>query len=78
MQFVTRMETGNGMSRASRKDYLQRIYSRYRNPSRMEKEGILDEFCAICSYHRKHAIRLLNQPLPAAKAGSGRRVRGRT
>ena len=65
------------MSRASRKDYLQRIYSRYQKASRSEKEGILDEFCAICSYHRKHAIRLLNQPLPAAKTGPRRRVRGR-
>ena len=66
------------MSRASRRDYLQRVYPRYRKASRAEKQGILDEFCANCSYHRKHAIRLLNRPLPAAKPAPRRRARGRT
>ena len=51
------MDTGNRMSRASRKDYLQRIYPRYQKARGSEKERILDEFCANCSYHRKHAIR---------------------
>src|SRR5207245_10264987 len=72
------MDTGNRMSRASRWDYLQRIYPRYRKASRAEKQGILDEFCANCSYHRKHAIRLLNRPLAAAKPARRRRARGRT
>ena len=66
------------MSRASRRDYLQRIQPRYEKASRPEKQRILDEFCANCSYHRKHAIRLLNHPLPAAPAVPRRRVRGRT
>ncbi len=72
------MDTGNRMSRASRWDYLQRVYPRYRKANRGEKQGILDEFCANCGYHRKHAIRLLNRPLPAAKPAPRRRVRGRT
>src|SRR5436853_2640218 len=72
------METGNPMSRASRWDYLQRVYPRYRKASRAEKQRMLDEFCANCGYHRKHAIRLLNRPLPAAKPAPRRRVRGRT
>src|SRR5579863_8784442 len=72
------MDTGNRMSRASRRDYLQRIYPRYRKAGRAEKQGILDEFCANCSYHRKHAIRVLNRPLPAAKPAPRRRPRGRT
>src|SRR6266566_3759973 len=72
------METGNPMSRASRWDYLQRVYPRYRKASRAEKQRMLDEFCANCSYHRKHAIRLLNRPLPAAKPAPRRRARGRT
>ena len=46
---------------------MRRIYSRYQEASRPEKEGILDEFCVNCAYHRKHAIRLLNRPLPARK-----------
>ena len=66
------------MSRASRRDYLRRIYPRYQKASRPEKERILDEFCVNCTYHRKHAIRLLNRPLPAAKGAPRRRVRGRT
>jgi hypothetical protein len=57
---------------------LQRIYPRYQKASRPEKEVILDEFCANCSYHRKHAIRLLNRPRPAAKAAPRRRARSRT
>jgi len=72
------MDTGNRMSRASRRDYLQRIYPRYQKASRREKQGILDEFCANCSYHRKHAIRLLNRSLPAAPPGPRRRPRDRT
>ena len=72
------MDTGNRMSQASRRDYLQRIYPRYQKASRPERQRILDEFCANCSYHRKHAIRLLNRPLPAAKTSPRRRVHGRT
>ena len=28
------------------------------------ERSILDEVCLVCGYHRKHAIRKLNQPLP--------------
>ena len=66
------------MSRRSRKDYLQSIYARYQKASRPEKQRILDEFCANCRYHRKHAIRLLNQALPAGPAKPQRRLRGQT
>jgi hypothetical protein len=66
------------MSRSSRRDYLRRIYGRYQEAGRLEKQRILDEFCANCSYHRKHAIRVLNRSLPAAKPVSRRRVRDRT
>jgi hypothetical protein len=61
------MDTGNLMSRTSRRDYWQRIYPRYQEASGPEKRHILDEFCANCGYHRKHAIRLLNGPPLAAK-----------
>ena len=72
------METDNRMSRASRRDYLQRIYPRYQKARRPERQRILDEFCVNCNYHRKHAIRLLNRPLPAARTEPRRRARGRT
>ena len=72
------MDTGNLMSRASRRDYWQRIYPRYQAASWRERQRILDEFCANCSYHRKHAIRLLNGPPPSGRRTGRRRRRGVT
>jgi len=63
------------MSQASKKEYLKRIYPRYEKAEGKEKRRILDEFCANCSYHRKHAIRLLNGPPPGAKRPRKRRPR---
>ena len=61
------MKTGYRMKTTSRKDYLQRIYHRYRRAAQSKKGHILDKFCANCGYHRKYAIRLLNGPPPGAK-----------
>jgi hypothetical protein len=72
------METGNLMSQSSKREYLKRIYPRYQKADATAKQRILDEFCANCSYHRKHAIRLLNGPLPAEKPRRKRRLRGPT
>jgi len=72
------MDTGNVMSRSSRRDYWRRIYPRYQQAHGAEKERILDEFCANCGYHRKHAIRLLNGPPPSAPSPPRRRRRGVT
>ena len=47
------------MSSKSKREYLEAIYLRYKRASRKNKTLILDEFCAACGYHRKHAIRLL-------------------
>ena len=55
------------MSQSSKREYLKRIYPWYQKAHAAAKQRILDEFCANCSYHRKHAIRLLNGPLPAEK-----------
>ncbi len=59
------------MSPRSKREYLEAIHSRYRRASKAEKAAILDEFCATCGYHRKHAIRMLKQfkrySRPAAK-----------
>ena len=44
----------------SKREYLEAIRDRYRRGGWMYKRRILDEFCRICEYHRKHAIRLLN------------------
>lgn len=67
------------MSLASRRDYLQKIYPRYRQASREEKSGILNEFCANCGYNRQYAIRVLNGAPPGGRpAGKRRRRRGVT
>ena len=47
------------MSPRSRREYLEAVVLRYRNADRAGKSRILDEFCATCGHHRKHAIRLL-------------------
>ena len=45
----------------SRREYLRAIRQRYCEATKEEKGLILKEFCEVCKYHRKHAIRLLNQ-----------------
>lgn len=42
-----------------KKAYLEEIRARYQKAHKKLKAIILDEFCAVCGYHRKHAIRLL-------------------
>jgi len=51
------------MSLPSKREYLAKIHGRYQRAGREHKSRILDEFCAICGYHRKAALRLLNRPL---------------
>jgi len=60
---------GRRISMATRNELLHLLRPRYRSAARPEKGRILDEFVAISGYHRKHAIRLLNE----APAGSARR-----
>ncbi len=47
------------MSPRSKREYQETVFLRYKKASRDEKTRILDEFCATCHCHRKHAIRLL-------------------
>jgi hypothetical protein len=49
------------MSPRSKREYREAVYLRYKNASRHEKTAILDEFCATCGCHRKHAIRVLKR-----------------
>lgn len=48
------------MSPKARMEYLESIYLRYKRATRKQKTVILNEFCINCGYHRKHAIRILN------------------
>ncbi|MGH3858807.1 ISNCY family transposase [Actinokineospora sp.] len=58
-----------------RREYLKAIYNRYHRSAAEQKGTILDEFCEVCSYNRKYAIRLLNGPPPGARPRP-RRTRG--
>jgi hypothetical protein len=49
------------MGKNERQAYLKAIRMRYRRARKKAKVAILDEFCAVCGYNRKYAIRLLNQ-----------------
>jgi hypothetical protein len=49
------------MTRNGKRELLEAIRARYRQGSKAEKTHILDEFVHNTGYHRKYAIRLLNQ-----------------
>ena len=49
------------MSPRSKREYREAVHLRYKNATRHEKTAILDEFCATCGCHRKHAIRVLKR-----------------
>jgi hypothetical protein len=63
------------MSQRAKKEYLGEIRYRYRLASKQSKKLILDEFCEVCGYNRKYAIRLLNDK--PVKADNWGRKRGR-
>lgn len=69
------------MSPVAKSEYVSEIYKRYEKArSRAEKSSLLDEICATCGVHRKHAIRLLRRhrdPQRARPRKSGRRSRYR-
>jgi hypothetical protein len=48
------------MGARSKYEYLKEIRMRYKYASKVQKKTILDEFCAVCGYNRKYAIRLLS------------------
>src|SRR5438093_11984159 len=54
------------MTGMGRREYLRAIYDRYQRSSLEQKGTILDEFCKVCGYHRKYAIRLLSGRRPEA------------
>lgn len=51
------------MSQKDKLVYANAIRDRYRGSNKQEKKMILDEFCKVCNYNRKYAIRLLNKPV---------------
>lgn len=65
------------MSHRSKHEYLAAIWGRYQRVGRRFKSKILDEFCAVCGYARKYALRLLNRPLPGPRRRAGPKARYR-
>lgn len=49
------------MSKKSKDEYLIEVRKRYLKVNKEEKQKILDEFCKVCDYNRKYAIRLINK-----------------
>lgn len=62
------------MSEKAKREYLLEIKERYKSANKKDKTIILDEFCSVCNYNRKYAIRLLNKKKDTKKKGqrSGR------
>ena len=48
------------MSQNEKKAYYYAIRDRYKKAAKQEKTIILQEFCSVCGYNRKYAIRILN------------------
>lgn len=59
------------MSQKARREYLKAIKKRYLQASKHNKIKILDEFCTVCGYNRKYAIRLLNRKSKRSKRRPG-------
>jgi|APLak6261659701_1056019.scaffolds.fasta_scaffold00249_2 hypothetical protein len=55
------------MGKQERRAYLEAIRARYRRARKTGKTAILNEFCAVCGYHRKYALRLLRTPGKCSK-----------
>ena len=60
------------MSNTSKKEYLQEIKKRYFTSTKQEKILILDEFCSVCNFNRKYAIRLIRKKESVASRRKGR------
>jgi len=59
------------MSPQAKWEYLEAIRGRYRSSGRRDKGLILDEFCAVCGYSRKYAVRLLSRGRPRRRNRPG-------
>jgi hypothetical protein len=61
------------MSLQSKREYLGQIRSRYRRAGRVHKSKILDEYCQVCGYDRKYAIKRLAVDPQRSRHKAGRK-----
>lgn len=64
------------METQGKREYLGAIRRRYVLADKKEKRIILDEFCKVCQYNRKYAIRLLSR-MDSIMVRPGKRCTGR-
>lgn len=60
------------MNKKEKLAYRKRIQLRYERGDKTEKGRILEEFCQVCGYNRKYAIRLINGPVVRKHLRPGR------
>ncbi len=60
------------MSNSAKKEYLIEIRKRYFLATKQERSIILNEFCAVCKFNRKYAIRCINKKEAAYTKRKGR------
>ncbi|HVV69453.1 MAG TPA: integrase [Gammaproteobacteria bacterium] len=58
------------MNYKAKEEYRLLIQPRYQCANKTVKQRILDEFCAVCGYHRKYAIALLKKLVRVKKSFS--------
>lgn len=63
------------MSLQSKREYLGQIRLRYRRAGRLNKGRILDEYCLVCGYERKYAIKRLAADPQGVRRKPGRKAR---
>ena len=61
------------MGKDERTAYREAIIERYRTATKPAKKLILDEFCQVCGYNRKYAIRLLGRGPTDSRKRPGRK-----
>lgn len=59
------------MTTEARRQYLTAIRQRYKESTKKEKAAILNEFCQVCGYDRKYAIRILGGRVEPRQRRSG-------
>lgn len=65
------------MSQHSKQEYFRIMHTRYQQArTKAEKSALLDELCQVCGYHRKHALRKLNQPFAKPQNRTRHKARG--
>lgn len=66
------------MNKMSKREYLIAMRKKYRTSPKGVKTQLLNDFCQFTRYHRKSALRLLNNPLPGPWKRYNNRARTRT